>query len=78
MKTVTTLLNYVMIFVSLNKGAKANSKQLMKEALDIGVALHQVAKTTQVDQKPKDALAKEVKEFNAAVNKFLDDLVIPD
>ena len=40
MKTVTTLLNYVMIFVSLNKGAKANSKQLMKEALDIGVALH--------------------------------------
>ena len=78
MKTVTTLLNYVMIFVSLNKGAKANSKQLMKEALDIGVALHQVAKTKQVDQKTKDALANEVKEFNAAVNKFLDDLVIPD
>ena len=42
------------------------------------VAISKMAKTKVVDQKAKDALAKEVKEFNKDVNNFLDDLVIPD
>ena len=72
------LLNYVIVFMTLNKEAKVNAKALMDEAIDIGMAVSKMAKTKVVDQKAKDALAKEVKEFNEAVNKFLDDLVIPD
>jgi predicted nucleic acid-binding Zn-ribbon protein len=37
-----------------------------------------IAKTQKVDKKTKAALLKEVKEFDKAVIKFLDDLVIPD
>ena len=68
----------IIVFLTLNKEARMNAKALMNEAMDIGMAVSKMAKTKVVDQKAKDALAKEVKEFNEAVNKFLDDLVIPD
>ena len=78
MTMMKRLLNYIIIFITLNKEAKANAKALMNEAMDIGMAVSKMAKTKVVDQKAKDALAQEVKEFNEAVNKFLDALVIPD
>ena len=78
MTMMKKLLNYIIVFLTLNKEARMNAKALMNEAMDIGMAVSKMAKTKVVDQKAKDALAKEVKEFNEAVNKFLDDLVIPD
>jgi hypothetical protein len=42
------------------------------------LAITKIAKNKKVDKKAKDALLKEVKEFDKAVIKFLDDLVIPD
>ena len=64
--------------MTLNKAAKANAKAVLTESIDIGLALSKIAKAQKVDQKTKDSLAKEVKDFNKAVNKFLDDLVIPE
>ena len=78
MTMMKKLLNYIIVFLTLNKEAWMNAKALMNEAMDIGMAVSKMAKTKVVDQKAKDALAMEVKEFNEAVNKFLDDLVIPD
>ena len=78
MTMMKKLLNYIIVFLTLNKEARMNAKALMNEAMDIGMAVSKMAKTKVVDQKAKDALAQEVKEFNEAVNKFLDDLVIPD
>ena len=71
-------MNLAIAFFSLNKGVKWNAKAIAEEALDIGVAIAKIAKTQKVDKKTKDALLKEVKEFDEAVIKFLDDLVIPD
>jgi hypothetical protein len=65
-------------FFTLNKSVKANAKSIVYEAMDIGMAITKIAKTQKVDKKTKDALLKEVKEFDEAVIKFLDDLVIPD
>ncbi len=70
--------NLAVAFFTLNKSAKANAKSVVDEAIDIGVAITKIAKTKEVDKKTKDALLKEVKEFDKAVIKFLDDLVIPD
>ena len=71
-------INLAVAFFTLNKGAKANAKSVVDEAIDIGLAITKIAKTKEVDEKPKEALLKEVKEFDKAVIKFLDDLVIPD
>ena len=71
-------MNLAIAFFSLNKGVKGNAKVIAEEALDIGVAIAKIAKTQKVDKKTKDALLKEVMEFDEAVIKFLDDLVIPD
>jgi hypothetical protein len=65
-------------FFTLNKSVKANAKSIVYEAMDIGMAITKIAKTQKVDEKTKEALLKEVKEFDKAVIKFLDDLVIPD
>tara|TARA_Y100000310_G_scaffold33190_1_gene31382 strand:- start:899 stop:1129 length:231 start_codon:yes stop_codon:yes gene_type:complete len=70
--------NLAVAFFTLNKGAKANAKSVVDEAIDIGLAITKIAKSKKVDKKTKDALLKEVKEFDKAVIKFLDDLVIPD
>ena len=70
-------INLAIVFLTLNKAAKANAKAVLTESIDIGLALSKIAKAQKVDQKTKDSLAKEVKDFNKAVNKFLDDLVIP-
>ena len=70
--------NLAVAFFTLNKGAKANAKSVVDEAIDIGLAITKIAKNQKVDKKAKDALLKEVKEFDKAVIKFLDDLVIPD
>ena len=70
--------NLAIVFFTLNKGAKANAKSVVDEAIDIGLAITKIAKSKKVDKKTKDALLKEVKEFDEAVIKFLDDLVIPD
>ena len=70
--------NLAVAFFTLNKGAKANAKSVVDEAIDIGLAITKIAKNKKVDEKTKDALLKEVKEFDEAVIKFLDDLVIPD
>ena len=71
-------INLAIVFLTLNKAAKANAKAVLTESIDIGLALSKIAKAQKVDQKTKDSLAKEVKDFNIAVNKFLDDLVIPE
>jgi iron uptake system EfeUOB component EfeO/EfeM len=71
-------INLAIAFLTLNKGAKANAKAILTESMDIGLAISRIAKNKKVDKKAKDRLAKEVKEFNKAVNKFLDDLVIPE
>lgn len=71
-------INLAIVFLTLNKAAKANAKAVLTESIDIGLALSKIAKAQKVDQKTKDSLAKEVKDFNKAVNKFLDDLVIPE
>jgi len=71
-------INLAIAFFTLNKGVKANAKSIVSEAMDIGVAISKIAKTQKVDKKTKDALLKEVKEFNQAITRFLDDLVIPD
>ena len=71
-------INLAIVFLTLNKGAKANAKAVLTESIDIGLALSKIAKAQKVDQKTKDSLTKEVKDFNKAVNKFLDDLVIPE
>ena len=71
-------INLAIVFLTLNKDAKANAKAVLTESIDIGLALSKIAKAQKVDQKTKDSLAKEVKDFNKAVNKFLDDLVIPE
>jgi hypothetical protein len=65
-------------FFTLNKSVKANAKSIVYEAMDIGMAITKIAKTQKVDKQTKAALLKEVKEFDKAVIKFLDDLVIPD
>ncbi len=70
--------NLAIVFFTLNKGAKVNAKSVVDEAIDIGLAITKIAKNKKVDKKTKDALLKEVKEFDEAVIKFLDDLVIPD
>ena len=70
--------NLAVAFFTLNKGAKANAKSVVDEAIDIGLAITKIAKSKKVDKKTKDALLKEVKEFDKAVIKFFDDLVIPD
>ena len=70
--------NLAVVFFTLNKGAKANAKSVVDEAIDIGLAITKIAKNQKVDKKAKDALLKEVKEFDKAVIKFLDDLVILD
>ena len=70
--------NLAVAFFTLNKGVKANAKSIATEDLDIGLAVTKIAKSQKVDKKTKDALVKEVKEFDKAVIKFLDDLVIPD
>ena len=71
-------INLAIAFFTLNKGVKANAKAIASEALDIGLAVTKIAKNQKVDKKTKDDLLKEVKEFDKAVIKFLDDLVIPD
>jgi predicted regulator of amino acid metabolism with ACT domain len=71
-------INLAIAFFTLNKSVKANAKAVVYEAMDIGIAITKIAKTQKVDKKTKDALLKEVKEFDKAVIKFLDDLVIPD
>ena len=71
-------INLAIVFLTLNKAAKANAKAVLTESIDIGLALSKIAKAQKVAQKTKDSLAKEVKDFNKAVNKFLDDLVIPE
>ena len=71
-------INLAIVFLTLNKAAKANAKAVLTESIDIGLALSKIAKAQKVDQKTKNSLAKEVKDFNKAVNKFLDDLVIPE
>jgi len=71
-------INLAVAFFTLNKSVKANAKSVASEALDIGLAITKIAKNKKVDKKAKDALLKEVKEFDKAVIKFLDDLVIPD
>jgi phage/plasmid-associated DNA primase len=71
-------INLVIAFVTLNKGVKENAKSIVTEALDIGVAVVKLAKTQKIDAQTKEALLKEVKEFDDAVIKFLDDLVIPE
>ena len=65
-------------FFTLNKSVNANAKSIVYEAMDIGMAITKIAKTQKVDKKTKADLLKEVKEFDKAVIKFLDDLVIPD
>lgn len=70
--------NLAIVFFTLNKGVKTNAKSIVSEAMDIGLAISKIAKTQKIDEKTKDALLKEVKEFDEAVIKFLDDLVIPD
>ena len=70
--------NLAIAFFTLNKGVKANAKSIVDEAIDIGLAITKIAKSQKADKKTKDALLKEVKEFDKAVIKFLDDLVIPD
>ncbi len=70
--------NLAVAFFTLNKSVKVNAKSVVDEAIDIGLAITKIAKTKEVDKKTKDALLKEVKEFDKAVIKFLDDLVIPD
>ena len=70
--------NLAVAFFTLNKGAKANAKSVVDEAIDIGLAITKIAKNKKVDEKTKDALLQEVKEFDKAVIKFLDALVIPD
>jgi len=70
--------NLAIAFFTLNKSVKANAKSIATEALDIGIAVTKIAKSQKADKKTKDALLKEVKEFDKAVIKFLEDLVIPD
>tara|TARA_Y100000310_G_scaffold124011_1_gene122759 strand:+ start:189 stop:419 length:231 start_codon:yes stop_codon:yes gene_type:complete len=70
--------NLAIAFFTLNKSVKANAKSIVDEAIDIGLAITKIAKSQKADKKTKDALLKEVKEFDKAVIKFLDDLVIPD
>jgi len=70
--------NLAIAFFTLNKSVKANAKSIATEALDIGIAVTKIAKSQKADKKTKDVLLKEVKEFDKAVIKFLDDLVIPD
>ena len=71
-------MNLAIVFFTLNKSAKVNAKAILTESMDIGLAISRIAKNKKVDKKAKDRLAKEVKDFNKAVNKFLDDLVIPE
>ena len=71
-------INLAVAFFTLNKSVKANAKSVASEALDIGLAITKIAKNKTVDKKTKDALLKEVKEFDEAVIKFLDDLVITE
>ena len=60
-------INLAIVFLTLNKAAKANAKAVLTESIDIGLALSKIAKAQKVDQKTKDSLAKEVKDFNKAV-----------
>jgi hypothetical protein len=46
--------------------------------MDIGLAISRIAKNKKVDKKAKASLLKELKEFDKAVIRFLDDLVIPE
>jgi len=71
-------MNLAIAFFTLNKGAKANAKAILTESMDIGLAISRIAKNKKVDKKTKASLLKELKEFDKAVIKFLDDLVIPE
>ena len=71
-------INLAITFFTLNKGVKANAKAILTESMDIGLAISKIAKNKKVDKKAKASLLKELKEFDKAVIKFLDDLVIPE
>ena len=71
-------INLAVAFLTLNKGAKVNAKAILTESMDIGLAISRIAKNKKVDKKAKASLLKELKEFDKAVIRFLDDLVIPE
>jgi hypothetical protein len=71
-------MNLAIVFFTLNKSAKVNAKAILTESMDIGLAISRIAKNKKVDKKAKASLLKELKEFDKAVIKFLDDLVIPE
>ena len=72
------IIGIALAFLSMNKGLRPNATNLVKEAMDIVLAIHKIASTKSFSQADKDALAEEVKEFNDAVEKFLEDITIPD
>ena len=72
------IIGIALVFLSMNKKMRPNAANLVKEAMDIGLAIHKIAGTIRFSQADKDALTEEVKEFNDAVEKFLEDLTIPD
>jgi|TARA_R110000744_G_scaffold364770_2_gene473392 predicted AAA+ superfamily ATPase len=71
-------MNLAIVFFTLNKSAKVNAKAILTESMDIGLAISRIAKNKKVDKKAKASLLKELKEFDKAVIRFLDDLVIPE
>ena len=70
---------FMCAFLALNYfSGKTNIKEMMHQAIDIGLVMKKVSQDGTISKEDKDAVVQEMKELSDAVIKFLDEIELPE
>jgi len=65
-------------FLALNYfSSKTNIKDMMHQAIDIGLVMKKVSQDGTISKEDKDAIVQEIGELSDAIIKFLDEIELP-
>ena len=72
-------IKFMIAFLALNYfSGKDNIKNMMHQAIDIGLVMKQVSQDGAISSEDKDAVVQEIEELSEAVIKFLDEIELPE
>ena len=72
-------IKFMIAFLALNYfSGKDNIKNMMHQAIDIGLVMKQVSQDGAISSEDKDAVVQEIEELYEAVIKFLDEIELPE
>ena len=70
---------FMCAFLALNYfSSKTNLRDMMHQAMDIGLVMKKVSQDGTISKEDKDAVVQEIKELSDVVIRFLDEIELPE